>query len=126
MNTNYQKGKQDVRDIKNKAEETYEDLSNKGQQYYGRAQGATDQTKQEGEGLWQKTKNVATDVKDSVVEGASSVYESARDLVTGTATDQKNDQITQTEVKKEIIREPNKDIVGRDLDKNQNSNKNRC
>ena len=125
MNPNYQQGKQDVKDIKNKADETYQNLQNKGQQYSERAQGAMDQTKKEGEGLWTKTKNVATDVKDSIVEGASSAYESAKDLVSGTNVESRNIPSTQQtdvnrDINRDINREVNKNIVEKDLNRGQN------
>jgi hypothetical protein len=80
-----------------------------------RAQGAMDQTKKEGEGLWdktvhggqnawEKTKEVAKDVKDTVVEKV----ELAKNYVTGTNVDQRN--VQGTDVNRDLNRDVNRDV----------------
>jgi hypothetical protein len=92
MNSNYQQGKQDVKDLKDKTQETAQNIHEKKDQFKDRAQGAFDQTKEELQqpGIWEKTKEVAGDIKDTIVDTAKSAYDSTKDFVSGSNVDQRN------------------------------------
>jgi len=44
------------------------------------------QTSERAQGMWDKTKEVASDVKDSIAQTASNVYEKAKDMVSSDTT----------------------------------------
>jgi hypothetical protein len=108
MTSNYQQGRDAVKDAKEKSEHVSDKTRENLQGAKEKAQGAWDKTKEyaksdtnkagQQEGIWDKTKEVASDVKDSISQTASNVYEKAKDMVSPSDTSQKS---TYTETKTE-------------------------
>ena len=108
MSSNYQKGRDDVKNVKDNidyaADKTKQNLQGAKEQ----AQGAWDKTKEyaqsgtekpsDQQGMWDKTKEVASDVKESISQTASDVYQKAKEMVSPSDNTQKT---TYTETKTE-------------------------
>lgn len=104
MTSNYQQGRNDVKDAKDKIENVSDKAQQNIQGAKDRAEGAWDKTKEYAQsgstntdkGVWEKTKEVASDVKDSISQTASNLYDKAKDAVSTDTTNQGTKTTTTT------------------------------